>query len=361
MKATLALHNLGQSLWLDNITRDMLDNGTLKRYIDDLSVTGLTSNPTIFEHAISKSSSYDAEVSRLMQNGLSGEDLFFELALQDLTRAADLFAVAHESTAGVDGFVSLELSPLLAYDTTKSVAMAKLLHSKADRPNLFIKIPGTSDGVPAIEESIAKGVPINVTLLFSREQYLASAEAYMRALERRVSAGLSPDVRSVASVFLSRWDGATIDKVPDTLRDKLGIAVGQQVYKAYRDTLESDRWQRLANFGARPQRLLFASTGTKDPKAPDVLYINALAAPNTINTIPEKTLLAFGEHGKVTGTLPRDGGDCESVLADFIKAGIDLDQLAQDLQLQGAKSFVESWKKLLDSIEIKGKVLQGVN
>jgi transaldolase len=361
MKATLALHNLGQSLWLDNITRDLLDNGTLKRYIDDLSVTGLTSNPTIFEHAISKSSSYDAEVGRLRKAGLSNEDVFFELAVQDLTRAADLFAGVHERTAGVDGFVSLELSPLLAYDTKKSVAAAKVLHGKANRPNLFIKIPGTTDGVPAIEESIANGIAINVTLLFSREQYLASAEAYMRGLERRVSAGLSPDVRSVASVFLSRWDGATMDKVPDALRDKLGIAVGQQVYKAYRDTLESDRWQRLANFGARPQRLLYASTGTKDPKASDVLYIQALAAPNTINTMPEKTLLAFGEHGKVTETLPRNGGDCESVLTDFRKAGIDLDKLASDLQSQGAKSFDESWKNLLDAIEIKGKVLQGAH
>ena len=361
MKPTLALHNLGQSLWLDNITRDMLNNGTLKRYIDDLSVTGLTSNPTIFEHAISKSNSYDAEVVRLTQSGLSGEDLFFEIALQDLAHAADLFAAVHKSTAGVDGFVSLELSPLLAYDTTKSVAAAKLLHSKGNRSNLFIKIPGTSDGIPAIEESITNDVPINVTLLFSREQYLASAEAYMRGLERRVSAGLSPDVRSVASVFLSRWDGATIDKVPDSLRDKLGIAIGQQVYKAYRDVLDSDRWQRLANFGARPQRLLFASTGTKDPEASDVLYINALAAPNTINTMPEKTLLAFNEHGKVTGTLPRDGGDCESVLADFRKAGINLDELGQDLQSQGAKTFDESWSKLLGSIEIKGKALQGVN
>ncbi len=361
MKATMALQNLGQSLWLDNITRDLLDNGTLKRYIDDFSVTGLTSNPTIFEHAISKSSSYDAEVGRLIKAGLSNEDVFFELALQDLTRAADLFAVVHESTAGVDGFVSLELSPLLAYDTKKSVAAAKLLHGKGNRPNLFIKIPGTTDGVPAIEESIANGVAINVTLLFSREQYLASAEAYMRGLERRVSAGLSPDIRSVASVFLSRWDGATMDKVPETLRDKLGIAVGQQVYKAYRDTLESDRWQRLANFGARPQRLLFASTGTKDPKASDVLYINALAAPNTINTMPEKTLLAFSEHGKVTESLPRNGGDCESLLTGFRKSGIDLDILAADLQSQGAKSFDESWRKLLDAIEIKGKALQGAN
>jgi transaldolase len=288
------------------------------------------------------------------------EELFFELALQDLTRAADLFASVYERTAAVDGFVSLELSPLLAYDTNKSVAAAKLLHQKGNRPNLFIKIPGTTKGVPAIEESIANGVPINVTLLFSRDQYLASAEAYMRGLERRVAAGVSPDVRSVASVFLSRWDGATMDKVPDALRDKLGIAIGQQVYKAYRDLLESDRWQRLANFGARPQRLLFASTGTKDPKASDVLYINALAAPNTINTMPEKTLLAFSEHGNVTNTLPRDGGDCERVLADFRSAGIDLDKLASDLQSQGAKAFDESWSKLLDAIEAKGKVLHGV-
>lgn len=360
MKATQQLHDLGQSLWLDNITRDLLDKGTLKRYIDDLSITGLTSNPTIFEHAIAKSSSYDAEVGRLMKAGISGEELFFELALQDLTRAADLFASVHERTAGVDGFVSLELSPLLAYDTKKSVSAAKLLHGKGNRPNLFIKIPGTSNGVPAIEESIANGLAINVTLLFSRGQYVASAEAYMRGLERRVSAGLSPDVRSVASVFLSRWDGATMDKVPDALRDKLGIAIGQQVYRAYREMLDSDRWQRLANFGARPQRLLFASTATKDPKASDVLYIHALAAPNTINTMPEKTLLAFSEHGKVTETLPRDGGDCEGVLADFRNAGIDLDKLAADLQSQGAEAFDESWSKLLDAIEAKGKVLQGV-
>jgi transaldolase len=359
MKATQKLRDLGQSLWLDNITRDLLDKGTLKRYIDELSVTGLTSNPTIFEHAISKSSSYDADVRRLIEKGLSGEDLFFELALQDLTRAADLFAPIHARTAGVDGFVSLELSPLLAYDTKKSVSAAKSLHDKANRPNLFIKIPGTKDGVPAIEESIANGIAINVTLLFSRDQYLASAEAYLRGIERRISAGLSPDVRSVASVFLSRWDGATMDKVPDTLRDKLGIAIGQQLYKAYRDILASDRWQRLANFGARPQRLLFASTGTKDPKASDVLYINALAAPNTINTIPEKTLLAFGDHGSPTGTLPRDGGDCERVLFDFRKAGIDLDKLAADLQSQGAKSFDESWSTLLEAIETKGKVLKG--
>src|SRR5271155_4305934 len=309
MKATKELHDLGQSLWLDNITRDLLDNGTLKRYIDELSVTGLTSNPTIFEHAISKSKSYDAEIARLLSTGLSGEGLFFELALQDLTRAADLFAPIHERTAGNDGFVSLEVSPLLANDTKGSVAAATSLHKKANRPNLFIKIPGTKEGNQAIEESIAGGVAINVTLLFSREHYLASAEAYMRGIERRVAAGLSPDIRSVASVFLSRWDGATMDKVPDQLRDKLGIAIGQRVYKAYRDVLDSDRWQRLANFGARPQRLLFASTGTKDPKASDVLYISALAAPNTVNTMPEGTLKAMADHGKASDVLRSDGGE----------------------------------------------------
>jgi transaldolase len=345
-------------LWLDNITRDLLDNGILKRYIDEFSVTGLTSNPTIFEHAISKSKSYDAEIGRLVSRGLSGEEVFFELALQDLTRAADLFASVHERTAGNDGFVSLEVSPLLAYDTEGSVTAATALHKKANRPNLFIKIPGTKEGNLAIEEATAAGAAINVTLLFSREHYLASADAYMRGLERRIAAGLSPDVRSVASVFLSRWDGATIEKVPDQLRDKLGIAIGQQVYKAYRDILASDRWQRLSNFGARPQRLLFASTGTKDPKASDVLYIGALAAPNTINTIPEKTLLAFGDHGKLTGTLPRDGGDCEAVLDHFRKAGINLDQLAADLQSNGAKAFDESWRDLLNAIESKDKQLK---
>ena len=360
MKATKELHDLGQSLWLDNITRDLLDSGTLKRYIDELSVTGLTSNPTIFEHAISKSKSYDKEIGRLLSTGVSGEELFFELAIQDLTRAADLFAAVHERTAGNDGFVSLEVSPLLAYDTKGSVAAANRLHKKANRPNLFIKIPGTKEGNPAIQDAIASGVAINVTLLFSREHYLASADAYMRGLEQRVAAGLSPDVRSVASVFLSRWDGATMDKVPDQLRDKLGLAVGQQVYKAYRDVLESDRWQRLANSGARPQRLLFASTGTKDPKASDILYISGLAAPNTINTMPEKTLLAFGDHGKLAGALPRDGGDCETVLDGFRKAGINLEQLAADLQSKGANSFDESWQNLLGAIESKGKELQPV-
>ena len=358
MKGTQQLRDAGQSLWLDNITRDLLDRGTLRQYINELSVTGLTSNPTIFDHAISHSNSYDSEIGKLMARGLSGEDVFFELALEDLRRAADLFAPTHERTASADGWVSLEVSPLLAYDAKTTVQEAKTLHVKAGRPNLFIKIPGTKEGGTAVEEAIFTGVAVNVTLLFSREHYLGAAEAYLRGLERRVAAGLSPDVRSVASLFVSRWDKATMDKVPAKLRDKLGIAVGQQAYKAYRDLLDSDRWQRLENLGARPQRLLFASTGTKDPKASDVLYIGALAAPNTVNTIPEETLLAFAEHGKVGSVMPRDGGDCEQILSSFTKAGVDLTKLAADLQSEGAQSFDESWQDLLTSIDTKSKALQ---
>ncbi len=358
MKATQQLHDLGQSLWLDNITREILDNGTLKRYIDDLSVTGLTSNPTIFDHAMTHGNSYDKEIAKLMSSGLSTEDAFFEMAIEDLRRAADLFAPIHQRTATVDGWVSLEVSPLLAYDAKTTVEVAKTLHQKAARPNLFIKIPGTPEGRTAIEEAIFSGVSVNVTLLFSREHYVGAAEAYIRGLERRVEAGLSPDVRSVASLFVSRWDKATMDKAPAELRDKLGPAIGWQTYKAYRDVLESDRWQRLANLGARAQRLLFASTGTKDPKASDVLYIGALAAPNTVDTMPEETLLAFSEHGSVTKAIPRDGGDCEQTLSAFTKAGIDLTKLAADLQSEGAKSFDESWKDLLNSIETKSKALK---
>ncbi len=358
MRATEQLRNLGQSLWLDNITRDLLDGGTLKRYIDDLSVTGLTSNPTIFDHAITHSKSYDSEIQRLLSTGLSGEALFFELALQDLTRAADLFAPIHERTAGVDGWVSLEVSPLLAYDAKATVVEAKALHKKANRHNLFIKIPGTKEGAPAVEDAIFSGVPVNVTLLFTRDHYVAAAEAYMSGLERRVAAGLSPDVRSVASLFISRWDKATMDKVPERDRDRLGVAIGQQVYAAYRDLLESDRWQQLASCGARPQRLLFASTGTKDPKASDVLYIGALAAPNTINTMPEETLLAFGEHGRVSDVIPRGGGDCEQVLAEFGSVGVDVAKLGIDLQKEGTKSFDDSWQDLLNAIEAKSKALK---
>ena len=357
VKATERLHELGQSLWLDNITRDLLTSGTLQRYINELSVTGLTSNPSIFDHAVTHSASYDAEIRRLMGAGKSGEALFFELAIQDLTKAADLFAPIHQRTAGVDGWVSLEVSPLLAHDTARTIADAKALHAKANRPNLFIKIPGTLEGLPAIEEAIFAGVPINVTLLFSRDDYVRAADAYMRGLERRVEAGLSPDVRSVASVFVSRWDKATLDKVPQALRDRLGIAVSQQSYKAYRDLLESERWQRLEGWGARPQRLLFASTSTKDPQASDVLYIGALAAPNTVNTIPEETLLAFGNHGQVDRAMPRDGSDAEQVLVAITRAGVDVGALARQLQDEGAKGFVDSWKDLLGAIETKSKAL----
>src|SRR4249920_1194927 len=320
MKATQQLHDLGQSLWLDNITRDLLSSGTLKRYIDELSVTGLTSNPTIFDQAIKNSTAYDAAIRKKLKEGKSGEALFFELALDDLTQAADLFRPTFDRTCGVDGWVSLEVSPLLAHDTSTTLRVAKELHAKAGRPNLFIKIPGTKEGLPAIEEAIFAGVPINVTLLFSAEHYVAAAEAYLRGIERRITAGLQPDVRSVASLFISRWDVAVAGKVPEALTNRLGIAIGQRSYKAYLDILDSPRMQRAFNSGARAQRLLLASTGTKDPKASDILYIKGLAAPNTVNTMPEATLKAFADHGELGAAMSPDGGDCEAVLSQFAKA-----------------------------------------
>ena len=355
--APKALNELGQSLWLDNITRDLLDSGTLQSYIDGFSVTGLTSNPTIFDHAISRSAAYDEEIHRQLDAGQSGEGLFFNLAVQDLTRAADLFAPVHARTGTVDGFVSLEVSPLLAYDTRATVAQAKALHAQANRPNLFIKIPGTTEGLPAIEQAIFAGVPVNVTLLFSTAQYEAAADAYLKGLERRIAAGLSPDVRSVASLFVSRWDRAVTARLPAAMRNTLGIAVSRQAYKAYRDVLESDRFQRLESVGARAQRLLFASTGTKDKDAADTLYISGLAAPNTVNTMPEGTLLAFADHGTAPHALPRDGGDAEVVLAAHADAGIDLTALAAKLQSDGAKGFVDSWHELLGAIDAKSRVL----
>ena len=358
MKATRALHDLGQSLWLDNITRNLLSAGTLRRYIDDLSVTGLTSNPTIFDHAIKNSGDYDAGIRTQLGKGRSGEDLFFELALDDITRAADLFRPIHERTCGVDGWASLEVSPLLAHDTKTTIAEAKDLHARAGRPNVLIKIPGTREGLPAIEEAIFVGVPVNVTLLFSREHYLAAAEAFLRGVERRIDAGLPPAVGSVASVFISRWDVAAMGKVPAALNDRLGIAVAKRTYKAYRALLNSPRWLRACNAGARPQRLLWASTGTKDPKASDVLYVKALAAPLTVNTMPEPTLNALADHGEVGAMLPADGGDCEQVLAQFAEAGIDIDRLAAELQDEGAKSFVKSWNDLMDVIASKSAMLR---
>jgi transaldolase len=358
MKATKLLHDLGQSLWLDNITRDLLNNGTLKRYIGELSVTGLTSNPTIFDHAIKNSSSYDEAIRDGLAAGQSGENLFFDLALEDITRAADLFRPVYDRTNGVDGWVSLEVSPLLAHDSASTLAEAKELFARARRPNLFIKIPGTREGLPAIEEAIFAGVPINVTLLFSREQYLAAAEAYLRGIERRIAAGLNPKVGSVASVFVSRWDAAVAGKVPAGLNNRLGIAIALRTYKAYRSLIGSPRWQRAYNECAISQRLLWASTGTKDPKAPDTLYIKNLAAPFTVNTMPETTLKAFADHGEVGCSLQLDGGDCEAVLAQFAGAGVDLDAMAAQLQDEGAKSFVKSWNDLLAVIASKSVVLQ---
>ena len=357
MKATQLLHNLGQSLWLDNITRDLLTSGTLKSYIDDLSVTGLTSNPTIFDQAIKNSSAYDAEISEKMSKAKSGESLFYELALEDIVKAADLFRPVYDKTDGVDGWVSLEVSPLLAYDTASTLAAAKDLHTRAGRPNLYIKIPGTKEGLPAIEEAIFAGIPINVTLLFSREQYVAAAEAFLRGIERRIEAGLKPVVPSVASLFVSRWDAAVVGKVPGPLQNQLGIAMAKRTYKAYRDLLGSSRWQRAFNDGARPQRLLWASTGTKDPKASDVLYVKALAAPFTVNTMPENTLKALADHGQLDTILPADGGDAEWVLAEFANVGINVDALATQLQEEGAKSFVKSWNELLTVISSKSAVL----
>jgi len=353
MKATETLHERGQSLWLDNITRDLLETGTLARYIAELSVTGLTSNPTIFDHAIKNSRSYDAAIRKKVGEGKSGEDLFFELALEDLTRAADLFRPIWERTRGVDGWVSLEVSPLLAHDTGSTLAAAKALHGRAGRPNLLIKIPGTPEGLPAIEEAIFAGIPINVTLLFSREQYTAAADAFLRGIERRVAAGLPPDVGSVASVFISRWDAAVKDRVPEALRNQLGIAIAKRTYKAYRALLDSPRWQRVFNEGARPQRLLWASTGTKDPAASDILYVKALAAPFTVNTMPEGTLKALADHGALGGILTADGGDGEEALARFASAGVNVDALAGQLQDEGAKAFVNSWHELMDVIAAK--------
>ncbi len=358
VKPTGQLHRLGQSLWIDNITRDMLDQGTLQRYIDELSVTGLTSNPTIFNKAIKSSALYDASIRAKIDEGRTGEPLFFDVALEDLRRAADLFRPIFNRTNGVDGWVSLEVSPLLARDTVRTLAAARELHEKARRPNLFIKIPGTPEGLPAIEEAVFEGIPINVTLLFSREQYLGAAEAFLRGVERRIEAGFNPNVASVASVFVSRWDAAIAGKVPPELESRLGIAMAQRTYKAYRRLLSSPRWQRIYNAGAFPQRLLWASTGTKDPAVSDVLYVRSLAAPFTVNTMPEGTLLALADHGDITTLLPADGGPCEEVLARIARAGVDVYALADQLQEEGAKAFVKSWEELMTQIRSKSADLQ---
>ena len=350
MKATEILHERGQSLWLDNITRSMLDDGTIQKYIDSYSVTGLTSNPSIYDKAIG-SGDYDDAIRATAGRGLASEERFFDLAIEDLRRAADLFLPIHDRTDGVDGWVSLEVSPLLAYDTVRTVEAAQTLHARAGRPNLFIKIPGTPEGLPAITEAIAAGVPVNVTLLFSTDQYLAAADAYLKGVERRVADGLNPDVGSVASVFMSRWDTAVAKQVPAELQGKLALAVGLDVYRAYRRLMDSDRFQRLENVGARMQRLLWASTSTKDPAAPDTLYVHGLAAPFTVNTMPDATLKAYFDHGEVGDPMPADGGDADAVLARFTAAGVDLGEVATQLQRDGAKSFVDAWNELLGRID----------
>lgn len=358
MKPTQALHDLGQSIWLDNITRELLDDGTLGRYIAELSVTGLTSNPSIFNQAIKNSTAYDAAILARSAQGGSDEAVFLDLALEDITRAADLFRPTFEQTRGVDGWVSIEVSPLLAHDTPTTLAAARTLHARAGRPNVLIKIPGTREGLPAIEEAIFAGVPVNVTLLFSVAHYLAAAEAWLRGIERRIAAGLPAEVASVASLFISRWDVAVAGKVSDALRNRLGIAVGQCAYRAYRELMNSPRWQRAFNSGARPQRLLMASTGTKDPAAPDILYIGALAAPLTVNTLPESTLKAFADHGEAGTALAADGGDCAETMVQFARAGIDLDTLAARLQEEGAAAFAKSWNELMAVIAARRAALQ---
>jgi len=358
---TRRLHDLGQALWIDNISRDMLADGTLARYIAEYSVTGLTSNPTIFEKAIGAGSAYDAQIAELARAGRSSEDLFFALAVDDLARAADLFRPVHDASGGVDGWVSLEVSPLLVDDTRRTTEVAAKLHAQAARPNVFIKIPGTSAGVPAIEESIFAGVPINVTLLFSREQYLAVADAYLRGIERRIAKGLDPCVESVASIFVSRWDTAVRDKVAPDLQNKLGIAIAGRVYKAYRELLASPRVQKLVAAGAHRQRLLWASTGTKDPAAPDTLYVEALAAPDTVDTMPDKTLLAFADHGRVGAPMAVDGGTAEAVIAAIAREGVDIDAIATQLQKEGGASFAKSWGALLDGLRAKTTQLAGAH
>ncbi|HMD29058.1 MAG TPA: transaldolase [Steroidobacteraceae bacterium] len=357
MSNTKSLHDLGQSLWLDNITREILDNGTLRRYVEQFSVTGLTSNPTIFDEAIGKTAAYDKGIRQKAQAGMSGENLFVELALEDLRRAADIFRPEFDRTQGIDGWVSMEVSPLLANETKGTIDAALRIHKQAGRPNLYVKIPGTAAGVPAIEAAIFAGVPVNVTLLFSREQYLSVADAYMRGIERRIAAGLDPRINSVASLFVSRWDRAVADKVPADLANRLGIAIMQRSYRAHCELLAGKRWQDLEAKGARKQRMLWASTGVKDPKAPAALYVEALAAPDTIDTMPEKTLLAFAEKGSVKAVMAKDGADAEQVLGGFAKAGIDVDALAAQLQVEGAASFVKSWNELMQRIKDKSAAL----
>ena len=350
---TKNLHQLGVSIWLDNITREMLDNGILKNYIDDFCITGLTSNPSIFEAAIAKTSYYDETIRSYTHPGLSHEEVFFKLAIEDIRRAADLFIPVYQKTNGLDGFVSIEVSPLLAYDAENTIRSARDIFSRVGRPNVFIKIPGTPEGLPAIEKVIAEGIPVNVTLLFSAEQYSAAAEAVLKGIETRIEKGLDPCVNSVASVFVSRWDKAVAAKAPAELLNKLGIAVMQKTYSAYLDFLRSPRVQRLMNFGVFPQRLLWASTGTKDPNASDILYVKNLAAPYTVNTIPENTLMAYADHGEEGELLNGDASSADKIIGQFRELSVDYFTLAEQLQAEGADAFKKSWDNLIRSIADK--------
>lgn len=352
---TFNLHRQGVSLWLDNITRKMLDNGVLQQYITEFSVTGLTSNPSIFEAAIAKTGDYDEAIRKGSNDGLSDEEVFFNLAIEDIQRAADLFLPAYKATNGLDGYVSIEVSPLLAFDAENTIKAAKAIHDKVNRPNVFIKIPGTRQGLRAIERSIAEGIPINVTLLFSAEQYEAAANAYLKGVESRIEKGLNPDIRSVASVFISRWDKAVADKTPDGLKNKLGLAVSHKIYYSYLIFLGSQRIHKAMNSGVMPQRLLWASTGTKDPNASDILYVKNLVVPYTVNTIPENTLHAFADHGDSSQLMPGNIIEAEEIISQFKDLSVDYFQLAEQLQSEGAEAFRKSWYNLLESIALKRK------
>jgi transaldolase len=357
LKATQKLHELGQSLWLDHIIRENLNSSKFRHYIEELSVTGVTFNPTIFNCAIKNSSVYDVAIRKKLKEDKLGEELFYELALEDLSHAADILRPIFEKTGGVDGWVSLEVSPLLIHETATILAAAEELYNRVRRPNFFIKIPGTKEGLPAVEEAIFAGIPVKVTLLFSREHYLAAAGAFLRGIERRIAAGLKPNIGSVASIFVSRWDAAVKGKVPDALCNQLGIAIAQRTYTAYRDLLSSPRWQRANNAGARPQRLLWVGTESKDPESSKDFYIKALAAPFTINSMSESILNTLVDHGEIGTLMPADGGDCEAELIRFAQAGIDVDALADELQNEEVASSIKSWFELMSAIASKSAAL----
>jgi transaldolase len=355
------LHEAGQSLWLDSINRAMLGSGDLARYVDQLAVTGLTSNPTILGHAMAASHDYEGSLRALLAQGVSGpQDLVYAAAFEDLGQAANLFRPAWQASGGEDGYVSVEVPPDLAYDAPATVALARHLHAMAGFPNLLVKVPGTPQGLTVLEELVDAGIGVNVTLLFSDTHYLRTAEAYMRALERRLARGEDLAVPSVASVFVSRWDKAADSLLPKPLHGRLGVAMAQKVYSSYQSLLASDRWRDLEAGGARPQRVLWASTSAKDPALPDTYYVEKLASPGTINTMPEKTLIAFADHGTVGEMLRDDYASGEETVAEVAAKGVDVDALGESLQRQGARAFSADWSALLDAIAAKASSIRAV-